>query len=68
MAPAAIDPSAPRTLLAVLGGYSLVRSRDGGGTWAEIHRARGFFGITDILFDPARPGRVYVTSGSTAAS
>lgn len=63
IAPVAIDPSDSRTLFAVWSGFRLARSRDGGGTWAELYSSSSLFGISDILLDPARPGRVYVTNG-----
>jgi photosystem II stability/assembly factor-like uncharacterized protein len=60
--PIAVDPSNPRTIFVGAGG--LFQSTNRGTTWRRIDF--GFrpepSGVHDILIDPARPSRVYVSA------
>ena len=53
----------PHTLVSGGPGSGIFRSTDGGDTWTEITRAKGFpqgvLGRMGITASPARPGRVY---------
>ncbi|MFN8543876.1 MAG: hypothetical protein U0807_06690 [Candidatus Binatia bacterium] len=64
--PVAIDPAASSTLLAGTNG-GLFRSVDGGGSWAPVAVPSGPQ-LSDILFDPANPGVVYVATSNQGVS
>ncbi len=60
--PVAIDPASPSILLAGTNG-GLFRSVDGGSSWAPVTVPTGTQ-ISDVLFDPANAGVVYVAASN----
>ncbi len=62
----AIDPRAPATIYSVsTDGRSILKSVDGGATWATAYNGGGSTQIQDVLVDPNSAGTVY--AGITAA-
>ena len=61
----AVDPTNDQALISGNVQGSLLRSTDGGSTWASVHAGRA--ALTTISFDPFTPGRVLAgTRGSGA--
>src|SRR5581483_3372799 len=62
----AIDPRAPNTIYSVsTDGRSILKSIDGGSTWATVYNGGGSTQVQDVLVDPNSAGTVY--AGITAA-
>ncbi len=62
----AVDPFAPATVYAGTD-RELVRSRDSGATW-QTALATGGPSVGRIVFDPLRPGTLYIVAGSLRKS
>jgi photosystem II stability/assembly factor-like uncharacterized protein len=53
------SPTTPTTVYAFLSGFGVLRSTDGGGTWAPARRGLAPIPVLDLVVDPTDPRRLY---------
>jgi len=53
------SPTTPTTVYAFLSGFGVLRSTDGGNTWAPARRGLAPIPVLDLVVDPTDPHRLY---------